>query len=75
MLTSIETVMNQTDPQLSEQRRGADAAFQQSLAQLETLLDNPEPQTNAAPVTQENVAEWETAGADLEAFLEVDVEE
>lgn len=72
--------MNQSDPQFSEQRRGADVAFQQSLVQLETLIDTPAPetpepptQTSTTPSEQESPA-WETAGADLEEFLEVDGE-
>ncbi|MGB0562940.1 MAG: hypothetical protein ACPGVO_14230 [Spirulinaceae cyanobacterium] len=59
----------------SEARREADAAFQQSLAQLETLIDPPErpPETcTEVPAPSEDEAQWEAAGADLEEFLDAD---
>ena len=55
----------------STQRREADAAFQQSLAQLETLIESPTP-PEMPPVVDEDDAQWEAAGVDLEEFLETD---
>ncbi|MEM8639764.1 MAG: hypothetical protein AAGG51_13255 [Cyanobacteria bacterium P01_G01_bin.54] len=57
--------------QPSEHRREADAAFQQSLVQLETLIEAPAP-PEAAPIVSEDDVQWDAAGADLEEFLDVD---